>query len=139
MQRILLLVAGLFLGGLAGYVYTQRNFVAERAEFEKQQRQIRAEFSQVDERAKLAQVVGRLGTVLVKAEQKDFAAARERSTRFFDSVRAIEASATDGNVKQALRQVMSRRDEITSDLAVSSELVIPKLREMYTSLQALVD
>ena len=139
MQRPLILLAGLLVGGTAGYFPLRQQYIAQQEAFEKQLRDLRDEMRRVQDRSRLSELVAQLGTVLVKAEQNDYAQARERSTKFFDAVRQAQTAAPEGNVKQVLTRTLARRDEITADLAVSSDVAIPKLRELHTTLQQLLE
>jgi uncharacterized membrane-anchored protein YhcB (DUF1043 family) len=137
MQRFAYLFIGLLIGGGVGYLPLRQQYNAQQAAFEQQQDSLRKELTRTQEKARLSEVVGRLGILLVKAEQRDYAAARERSTRFFDSLREAVSSAQDAKTNETLAQTLNRRDEITADLAMSDDRVIPKLRELYSNLQEL--
>lgn len=139
MQRLLFLMVGLLAGGAITYLPMSREYNAQQADLERRQREIKDELTRVQERARLSELVGKLGILLVKVEQKDYATARERSTKFFDSLRETQAAASEGKVKQALTKTLGQRDEITADLAMANDHVIPKLRDLFSGLQELLE
>ena len=139
MQKLLILMMGLLAGSAMTYLPMSRQYNTQRAAFEREQREIKDQLTRVQQRAKLSDLVGKLGTVLIKVEQKDYMTARQRSTMFFDSLREAQAAATEGKAKQLLTKTLGRRDEITADLAMANDHVIPKLRDLYSGLQEFLE
>jgi hypothetical protein len=139
MHKFLIFVLGVLAGGAGGYIPLSQQYKARQAAAEKQLTDLRQELAGTRQRARLAELTARLGGVMVKVDEGDFAMAREKSTPFFDALREARAATPAGQAQQALAGVLARRDEITSDLAMSNQRAAPKLREMFTNLQALLE
>jgi uncharacterized protein HemX len=135
MAKIVAIAVALLVSGAAGYFFGSRQTEALTTTLE----QTQSELAETRERERLAELTVWIGTVLVQAEQKNFTVAREQSTRFFDGVRELEATAAAGSaVKQTLADIQMQRDEVTADLAMGSERSIATLMQMFLSMQALV-
>jgi hypothetical protein len=135
MAKIVAIAVALLVSGAAGYFFGSRQTEALTTTLE----QTQSELAETRERERLAELTVWIGTVLVQAEQKNFTVAREQSTRFFDGVRELEATAAAGSaVKQTLADIQMQRDEVTADLAVGSERSIATLMQMFLSMQTLV-
>lgn len=139
MNRAVFLIGGLLLGASLGFFRSRQLYLADKTAFDDERRQAREELERVRERGVLSEILARLGAVVISAEQKDYTAARERSTRFFDALRDSQGSVQNQEWKQALTKTLGRRDEITADLAIENQQVMPKLRELYNSLHQLLE
>jgi hypothetical protein len=133
--KVVGILIGLLIAGGAGYYYGAQQTSSLTASLEEAKR----ELTGVQDRERLAAMTVKAGTVMVEAQQKNFAVAREHSTMFFDSVRELEAAApADSKVKQTMTEILTQRDAITADLAMGNDSANPALVKIFLSMQHLV-
>lgn len=129
----LLIVVGLllvaFLGGFVPQYLKHREAAA-------QTQQAQAQLAETQERLRLATLQNDLGMILVEVEQNNFGAAKERSTRFFDDLRATIALTREEKSKEGLTALLNHRDEITADLTALNAETAAKLRARYLEFPA---
>ena len=86
----------------------------------------------------LAVLLGKLGQVYVDINANNFGMATEKVTPFFDGLAALlesDPALTEPQLR-ALRGILSRRDEIVTDLARANPQVRQKVGEMFSLFQA---
>ncbi len=108
------------------------------AEAESQQTKVELQRAQLE--VGLANLFGQLGEVYVDINANNFGMAAEKVTPFFDGLSALLESdpALTELQLQALRSILSRRDEIVTDLARANPQVRQKVGEMFSHFQALL-
>ena len=106
------------------------------AEAQTEETQAALERSQLQ--VSVAALLGQLGEVYVDVNANNFGVAAEKVTPFFDGLSSLLESdpALGASRAQALRDILSRRDEIVSDLAQANPEVRRKVGQMFTRLQA---
>jgi len=100
---------------------------SQRAEMELQQAQLEVE---------KAALLGQLGRVYIDLNANNYGMAAEKVTPFFDGLSDFlesDPSLTDAQL-QALRGILTRRDEIVTDLAQANPQVRQKVGEMFARL-----
>ncbi len=125
-RKFLLVVLALVAAFLAGYVPATMDARAARAA------QVAA-----TQKLVLAEVQVRLGMVSYELNRDNFGFAAQLATQFFDGVQAAVNAPATGSVADALRTILARRDEITSDLAQANPGVKAKVAEMFAGLYRL--
>ena len=109
---------------------------AAAAEAESQQTKVQLQKAQLE--VGLATLLGQLGEVYVDINANNFGMAAEKVTPFFDGLSALlesDPALTEPQL-QALRSILSRRDEIVTDLARANPQVRQKVGEMFSHFQA---
>jgi hypothetical protein len=137
MKRFFIIAGIVILSFLLGYgiVFLEKRQVEQSAEATQQQ--LQAELA--DSRAKLqvASVTNQLGVILIEVDRNNFGNAKELSTRFFDNLTDLSRSVPDPGMRDRLSQVLSRRDEIITDLAMLKPEVSAKLQGIYVEMASL--
>ena len=87
--------------------------------------------SDLEYKLRLAELRSQLGMSSYEANRNNFANAAQFSSEFFDGLRNIVDATRDETLKQKLQAVLSRRDEITTNLAEANPVVKEKLSQMY--------
>ena len=90
--------------------------------------------SDLEYKLRLAELRSQLGMSSYEANRNNFANAAQFSSEFFDGLRNIVDATRDETLKQKLQAVLSRRDEITTNLAEANPVVKEKLSQMYADL-----
>jgi hypothetical protein len=90
--------------------------------------------SDLEYKLRLAELRGQLGMCSYEANRNNFANAAQFTTEFFNGLRSIVDVTKDETLKQKLQAVLSRRDEITTNLAEANPVVKEKLSQMYADL-----
>lgn len=109
----------------------KRQALAEQAsDFQKQQSASR-------EKLRLAELNNLLGMLMIMTREKNFGAARERSTQFFDGLRQLTYDTQDNSLREKLMAILNRRDEITADLTAAKAGVTEKMRALYREMYRL--
>jgi hypothetical protein len=90
--------------------------------------------SDLEYKLRLAELRSQLGMSSYEANRNNFANAAQFSSEFFDGLRNIVDAIRDETLKQKLQAVLSRRDEITTNLAEANPVVKEKLSQMYADL-----
>ncbi|MEO5926431.1 MAG: hypothetical protein ABIR70_21600 [Bryobacteraceae bacterium] len=138
MEKGIAVLVALVVGGAVGYLYSHQQTTQVTNTLEQTKSEMGEELRQLRDWKQAGTLTADAGSLLVEVEQKNFTVARELSTKFFDAVRQSEAAATDPQKKKALTDVLGARDQVTSDLATGSDHSVPKLREVFLSLQQLI-
>jgi hypothetical protein len=113
---IVVLVAVFLLGYLPATLNSQRAQVQR---------------SDLDYKLKLAELCSQLGMSSYEANRNNFANAAQFSSEFFNGLRTVVDATKDETLKQKLQAVLSRRDEITTNLGEPNPVVKEKLAQMY--------
>jgi hypothetical protein len=105
---------------------------------EAESQRTKGELQQAQLEVGLANLFGQLGEVYVDINANNFGMAAEKVTPFFDGLSALLESdpALTQPQLQALRGILSRRDEIVTDLARANPQVRQKVGEMFSHFQA---
>ena len=120
MKRILIIAAAIVIAFLAGYAPLQwKNYQSEQR------------LAETQDRLRAARLEGQLGLLLIEVEQNNFGIARERSTKFFDEVRAALSESKDETARRRLEGILKRRDEVTADLTALKPSAADSLRKLY--------
>lgn len=112
----------------------EASVAAADAQVQETQREL--EVAQLE--AALANLLGQLGEVYVDINSNNFGVASEKVTPFFDGLSELLDSdpALAEPQLQALRGILSRRDEVVADLAQANPQVRQKVGQMFARLQA---
>ena len=86
----------------------------------------------------LASACNVLGMVSYEANRNNYATAGQRSSEFFNGLRAIINKTGDEALKQSLRTLLGRRDQITLHLAQANPAVKETLARSYAELFQIV-
>jgi hypothetical protein len=105
----------------------EQALVEQASDFKKQQ-----VFSQ--EKLRLAELNNQLGMLMIMTQEKNFGEARDRSTQFFDGLQQFTRDAQDKSIRENLKLILNRRDEITADLTLANTDVTDKLRALYLEM-----
>ena len=97
-------------------------------------RMVRQQNAGMQYHLKLANLRGQLGMMSNEANRNNFGRAADLSTEFFDGVRKVLDNPSDERIKAKLQGILSRRDEVTTDLAQANPAVKSKLSDMYADL-----
>jgi hypothetical protein len=86
------------------------------------------EARQESARAELRDVAGLL---YLQASQRDYGLAATTSTRFFERTRELANQESDTSRRQSLENLLSLRDQVTSQLAKGEPGVLNDLQELF--------
>jgi hypothetical protein len=127
--KLILFLAGVLLGaGPVAYQYwqlDQRVTVAETRS------------NVLDEQLRLARLRNQLAGIIFQIQDQNFGRARELATNFFGDLGEAASLAEVPPVKEQLEKILSRRDELTGDLASLSPQSVAKFREIYAQFAQL--
>jgi hypothetical protein len=112
----LLMLAAFLAGFLPNYIKGQRLASELR------------EARQESARAELRDVAGLL---YLQASQRDYGLAATTSTRFFERTRELANQESDTSRRQSLENLLSLRDQVTSQLAKGEPGVLNDLQELF--------
>lgn len=130
MKRYLIvlgLMAAAFLGGwIPMYV---RNRGLEQTVQETEDR-----LSQAKEEQRLALLEGQLGMVLVEVDRKNFGNALQLSSSFFDGLSETLPGVANEGMREELKKILGRRDQITTALSTLAPEAGDEVRELYEGL-----
>lgn len=111
-------------------------FLAGFMPMKKLSNELAAQLAQLQQQVDFLKLQNKLVELFLEVEQKNFGAARPISTAFFNEARRLADSASDAEHRRRLEQILSRRDEITADLASTNPATADKLKAMYAALRA---
>jgi hypothetical protein len=94
-------------------------------------RSVREENARLSQKLKLAELRGQLGMMSYEANRNNYANSAQLSTDFFNGLREAVSSINDEAMKKKLEALLTRRDEITVNLAEPNPAVKDKLAQMY--------
>lgn len=89
------------------------------------------------EKLRLTELNNQLGMLMIMTQEKNFGAARELSTQFFDGLRQFTYDTQDNSLREKLMAILNRRDEITADLTAAQAGVNEKMRTLYQEMYRL--
>lgn len=102
-------------------------------------RSVQEQNSRLEYKLKLAELHGRLGMMSYEANRNNYANAAQFSTAFFSDLRKVADDTESGTLKQKVQPILSRRDEITANLAEPNPGVKEKLAQMYADFFQLME
>lgn len=100
--------------------------------------ELRHEKARVEARVDGYETLAILGMAGYEANRNNFASAAESATRFFDRLQRVAGATSDVDARQKLKELETRRDEITANLAAADPAVKQKLADMYAALFAVM-
>jgi hypothetical protein len=133
-QNIIIFFLGVLLGLIPMYLENQRikqEYRQSRATLESQAERAQTEFTEAKEKLRVALLRDQLSSLIWEAEHDNFGSARLQSTHFFNRVRDTLPDVETPAVRQALRRLLERRDEVTAALVSNDDRVATQLREVY--------
>jgi hypothetical protein len=133
-QNIIIFFLGVLLGLIPMYLENQRikqTYKESREALESETARVRAEFKEVNEKFQVALLRDQLSLLILEAENDNFGSARLQSTNFFDRVRDTLPTAETPAVREALRKLLDRRDDITAALVSNDTRVAAELRAIH--------
>lgn len=118
-------VAVLLLGGafLVGYVPERRLRIAA----EERARSSQSQLAAAEARVRLGELLGQLLTVKEVTMRQNYGQAQELSSSFFDRVRAEAAETRESTFRDALNEILARRDAVTAGLTKADPAVVETL------------
>ncbi len=93
--------------------------------------------AQLESRLRLSDLRGRLGMASYEANRNNYANAMQFSTEFYTGLRDLIEDTEDQTAKKKMQDMMTRRDEITTNLAQADPAVKEKLSAMYAEFYQL--
>jgi len=136
MRRFFIMAGSVVLSFLLGYgiVFLEKRQVERSADTDRQV--LQTELAHTRAKFQVASVTNQLGIILIEVDRNNFGNAMELATKFFDDLNELSRSAPDAAMRGQLSQVLRRRDEIITDLAMLKPEVSAKLQGIYTELAA---
>jgi hypothetical protein len=121
-KRIVAIAAVVVIGGafLAGYLPERR----QRTAAELQVRMLQEKLAAAEARGRMGEFLGHALTVKEVTMRQNYGQAQELSSSFFNGVRAEAAATPDGGFRDALNEVLARRDSVTAALTKADPGVI---------------
>jgi hypothetical protein len=122
------------LGYLLGYLPSRnqaRNSQEEKTRLEQKLILTEEKLSLTEKKLKLVGLHGQLGLVSYEVNRSNYAEAAQRSTEFFNGLQETFNHTRDETLKQQLQAILTRRDEITANLAKPDPAVKEKLAQLY--------
>jgi hypothetical protein len=124
----LILLMGVYV---AGYWPQSR----ARANAEEQARTLDGQLTTAQARLRVAELLGQVLAVKEVAARRNYGQAQELSSTFFDRVRVETMSTGDSVLRNALNDVLGRRDVVIAALARSDPAVTEALHELELQLR----
>jgi hypothetical protein len=87
----------------------------------------------LESRLRVAHLRNQLADLIFEVQDQNFGRAREVATNFFGDLGEAASLTPDAAVQQQLEKILTRRDELTADLASLSPQSAVKFREIYSS------
>lgn len=101
-----------------------------RASAEEQVRTLDGQLTAAQERLRVAELLGQVLTAKEVAARRNYGQAQELSSTFFDRVRIETMSTGNSVLRNALNEVLGRRDVVIAALATSDPAVTEALHEL---------
>lgn len=133
-QNIIIFFLGVLLGLIPMYVENQRikqTYKENREALESETARVQSEFKEINEKFRVALLRDQLSSLILEAEDDNFGSARLQSTNFFNHVRDTLPAAETPAVREALRKLLDRRDDITAALVSNDSRAATELREIH--------
>jgi hypothetical protein len=134
MKKILIYLGGLLVAFGAGYVPLYFKMMKLEDASRDQLRQAESKSAALDQQLRLVRLESDLGLLMISVQKGNFGDARDRSSKFFDAVRAAMTSTEDPKVKSRLEAILANRDAITSDLMALNSAVMASLQAIFLQL-----
>ena len=99
----------------------------------------RRQQSSLEYRLKFAELNNKLGMMSYEANRNNYASAMQFSTEFFDGLQSISNEVEDRAMRDKLKVFLSKRDEITTNLAQADPVVKDKLAAMFAEMCQMTD
>jgi len=96
---------------------------------------LRQQLDTAEARLRVAALLGQVLTLQEVVARRNYGQAQELSSKFFDTVRQESMSISDSSLRDALTEVLARRDGVTSALATSDPSVGGTLHEVDMALR----
>ena len=134
-RRRIVALAGVVVVGtafLAGYVPQ----CSQRTAAESQVRVLEEKLAASEARGRISALLGRALAVTDAASRQNYGQAQELASAFFDQVRAEAAVTADAGARDALAEILSRRDAVTASLSKGEPGVVEVLRAIELRLRS---
>lgn len=99
-------------------------------------RQLRRELAAAREQAELARLRDLAGIAYLEVTQNNYGIAARHSSEFFDRAAQLARTASDARRRQALEELLSRRDAVTAALAKADPAVSAAFQDLLRRLHA---
>lgn len=99
-------------------------------------RQLRRELAAAREEAALARLRDLAGMAYLEVTQNNYGIAARHSSELFDRAQALAGTISDTGRRQALAELLSRRDAVTAGLARADPAVSATLQDLVRKLHA---
>jgi hypothetical protein len=113
-KRIVAVVVVVLMGGayLAGYLPEHRR----RTEADTRGRTLEGRLAAAEARNRMGELLGEVLTVTEVATRQNYGQAQDLSSSFFDRLRSEAAVTPDSTFRDALHEILARRDSVTAAL-----------------------
>ena len=113
-KRIVTIVVVVLMGGayVAGYLPEHRL----RTEADTRARMLEERLAAAEARTRMGELLGEVLTVREVTTRQNYGQAQELSSSFFDRVRSEAAMTPDSTFRDALNEILARRDSVTAAL-----------------------
>jgi hypothetical protein len=121
-RRIAAVAAVILIGGafLIGYVPEHRLRMAAEA----QSRMVQEELATAEARIRMGELLGQALTIREVTMRQNYGQAQELSSSFFDGVQAEAARTPESAFRDALNEVLAKRDAVTAALTKADPGVV---------------
>lgn len=99
-------------------------------------RQLRRELAAAREEAALARLRDLAGMAYLEVTQNNYGIAARHASELFDRAQALAGTISDADRRQALAELLSRRDAVTAGLAKADPAVSATLQELMRKLHS---
>jgi len=123
--KLILFLVGVLLGAApVGYQYWQVHQRVTAAE---------SRAADLEGQLRTTRLQNQLAALIFEVQDQNFGRARELATNFFGDLGEAASLAQDPALNEQLEKTLSRRDELTADLASLSPQSVTKLREIHAA------
>jgi hypothetical protein len=135
-MRVKIIAAVVAVAVLAG-TYLAVYWPQRRARMaaEEQARVLEDRLDAAEARVRTGELLGHALTLKEVAEERNYGQAQEMSSKFFDAVRTEAAVVGDSSLRDALSDVLARRDDVTAALARSDPAVTQVVHDIELRLR----
>ena len=133
--RMIAIAGGVVVVGavyLTGYLPQRSQRLAAEAEV----RILTEQLAASEARGRISALLGRALAVTDAASRQNYGQAQELASAFFDQVRAEAAVTIDAGARDALAEILSRRDAVTASLSKGEPGVVEVLQAIELRLRS---
>jgi ribosomal protein L9 len=136
MKTVAFVLGAFLIGALAGYAPMYLQLRDARAQAEMTAQQLTTERDAARKQLAMSSLHNQMGILLTEIRSADFAAARETSTKLYDSVNQAIPSAENADDERRLRTIAETRDQVTAALALNDPAIEQTVWRLFALLSA---